>query len=338
MQTANETLQKTSDAQLFIQSSIFSILTMSKRVAATLTSAPAMINSFTQIIELIDSASEYYKDAFGAYRFDEIARIKKGFKIMRNHCTSMIDHVESHELTKKDLRQFSEKQESRCVKINKLISSVSSKVLEKRESKLEVVASSEQQDTAPNEKEDTDVKVLSGSKPLDEILKESAPLIKDLQKFAVQLPTAEDKKKPFIIKRFPIIPILANILSEEELQTAGFKTRKVGNYVVLMDQLVVGENTNVLAQRSWTKVRDEENKRKKVLQYVKDKEDMPDIEEVISAIEQKLGKKLINVSKQKVPSQHGFKWYWLVEEKKISAVNRKNKHFNVRDWSFAFNR
>lgn len=247
----------------------------------------------------------YFKDIKDKSTRKEVDHLSIGFDAVYNHCQSILDMIENKELSKADFAEFLEKQEIRFSKLKRLISSL----IKQNISKLEKV------EITSEKTEGGEMKVLNnGSKEtavtMDEILRSAEPKLKHYETYKNKFPKEAIKNdKYFVILRAPIIPVLAPLLTLEQVENSGFDAEAIGKYLVFKDQLAVGMNLT--------------------------KEDGPSEKDIIDTISDRTGKNWAQVGKP-ITDKKGWRWIWIVPEKVLNQLTSKNIHLNAREWGFAF--
>jgi hypothetical protein len=132
------------------------------------------------------------------------------------------------------------------------------------------------------------------------------------------------KERQFVVTRVPIIPLSKLPLNPEKLKAQGFKAEGLGGYPVMHNQLVLGINKSMLEVRDISKAIKPET----ILEAAK---------KVKTLIEKQTKQKLYFVD-EKPYGAIGGAWFWLMNERELSAFAKAfpGRHVQLTRFGFAF--
>lgn len=261
-----------------------------------------------------------------------VKNILKGLEAVHNHTQSIIDMLESNDLTKEERARFIEKQTFRLNKLRTLILGLfqNDAVMAKLNAEVsddfnnEALTDSDTETVTSDEGES--MKEIAGSQfpEIENALKNIGPYLKGNERFRSQIP--KESNQLIVLRKMPIIPLFTGSApSAEDLSMAGFDVDKFGNrYVVLNNQIVVGVNLSKTDQvKSAKRGRASDESNNDFLNSVHDQ-----LESQLGSLER------IGTSK----GTEGFQWFWFVKTSMINRLNSTGKRLGVSQWDFALQR
>lgn len=282
-----------------------------------------------KVLKVRETFTETFKVYNDKATRKEVKNICRGLEAIHNHCQSVLDMIGSGNLDKSELQVFVTKQENRCKKLKHLISSLTTEKVEimappasensdseqvgiiEVSDDMKIIATKDFDNDEVKDDLSPDEEGNPRSRTMDEILRKSEHMLRHYDSFKGKLPDSKTDKRAFVIYRMPVIPVMASDVDWKDFEAIGMVVDKIGRYVVIKNQLVVGFNGSVKKDFGESELKD-----------------------LTEAIRQQHG-----VSYQIVGKGHpkkGFMWFWLFPEKQLSALTKLNKHLALRNWGLAF--
>jgi len=158
----------------------------------------------------------------------------------------------------------------------------------------------------------------------EKILDEFGKVLKQTQKESENISALQ--KKPFVLTRVPVVPLIKGPLNTPSLKKAGFDIVKVGDYNVIHNQLVLGINKSFLELRKGA-----------IERQVDPKKIIAKATEIKKMIEKQTGQKYFFVLDRPYGATGGS-WFWLMTERDLSAFARAfaGGHVKIDRFGFAF--
>jgi hypothetical protein len=134
------------------------------------------------------------------------------------------------------------------------------------------------------------------------------------------------QKKPYVLTRVPVVPLLKGAINTGALNKAGFKIDRIGDYNVFHNQLVLGINKSFLELRKG-----------QIERQIDPKKIMAKANEIKKMVEKETGVKYHFVL-DKPYGAKGGSWFWLMTERDLSAFSKAfpGGFVKVERFGFAF--
>lgn len=233
---------------------------------------------------------------------ESLTTLQEIAKVLANVAVSTLDALDDESLTDDELEKFKSETANRTSRLLKQIT---------------VYKEMKGRRMAQGDKPDKEVLKPSGKRSLPDELYLNAPqVVTHYAQWKRFLPN-EGSQQLFVLMQLPVIAMFDPNLSPADLQKGGIQTNTIGQYVVLENQLVIGFNNGLAAQRHLNKA----DLRKAV----------------IASLESKKNHKFYVVPRETGNSTSGFSYSWVVPASTVNRVmSRTGKDFNVAKWGLAF--